>query len=96
MTANNFISGVINSKLTVVDNINLDNTELEQQVLEENIVSAVSLGSANLQIGLRWDPSLRETAIDRCRYESELDRFHGAECGTPAIQLRWYPDRACS
>ena len=76
MTANNFISGVINSKLTVVDNINLDNTELEQQVLEENIVSAVSLGSANLQIGLRGDPSLRETAIDRCRYESELDRLY--------------------
>lgn len=59
-----------------MDNLNLDNTDLEQLVLQENIVSAVGLGSTQLQIGLRGDPSLRETAIDRCRYDSELDRLY--------------------
>ena len=56
-------------------NIQLDNTDLEQQVLQENISSAVCLNSAQIQIGLKGDPSLRETVMDRCRYESELDNL---------------------
>ncbi len=43
--------------------------------MQENIVSAVGLGSTELQIGIKGDPSLRETASDRCRYESEIDRL---------------------
>ena len=58
-----------------MDDIHLDNVELEQLVLKENIVSAVGLDSAQLQIGIKGDPSLRETAMDRCRYESEIDRL---------------------
>jgi len=55
--------------------IQLDNIDLEQLVLRENIVSAVGLNSAHVQIGIKGDPSLRETAMDRCRYESEIDRL---------------------
>ena len=58
-----------------MDDIHLDNVELEQLVLKENIVSAVGLNSAQLQIGIKGDPSLRETAMDRCRYESDIDRL---------------------
>ena len=56
-------------------NIQLDNTDLEQLVLQENISSAVGLKSAQIQIGIKGDPSLRETVMDRCRYESDLDRL---------------------
>lgn len=59
----------------MTSNIHLDNVDLEQLVLQENIVSAVGLNSAQLQIGIKGDPSLRETAMDRCRYESEIDRL---------------------
>lgn len=55
--------------------IQLDNIDLEQLVLQENIVSAVGLHSAQIQIGIKGDPSLRETAMDRCRYESDIDRL---------------------
>ncbi len=58
-----------------MNNINLDNVDLEQLVLQENILSAVGLTSTHLQIGIKGDPSLRETAMDRCRYESEIDRL---------------------
>ncbi len=57
-----------------MNDIHLDNTDLEQLVLQENISSAVGLNHAQLQIGIKGDPSLRETAMDRCRYESEVDR----------------------
>ena len=58
-----------------MDKIQLDNIDLEQLVLRENIVSAVGLSSAQIQIGIKGDPSLRETATNRCRYESEIDRL---------------------
>jgi hypothetical protein len=58
-----------------MDDIQLDNIDLEQLVLQENIVSAVGLGNTQLQIGIKGDPSLRETAMDRCRYESDVDRL---------------------
>jgi hypothetical protein len=53
--------------------IKLDNIDLEQQVLRENIVSAVGLNGQQVQIGIKGDPSLRETAMDRCRYQSAID-----------------------
>ena len=52
----------------------LDNIDLEKQILLESVVSAVGLSSDQIQIGLKGDPSLRETAMDRCRYESEIDQ----------------------
>lgn len=58
-----------------MNDIHLDNVDLEQLVLQENILSAVGLRSTQLQIGIKGDPSLRETAMDRCRYESDIDRL---------------------
>lgn len=54
--------------------LDLDNIDLEQQILTESVVNAVGLSSDQIQIGLKGDPSLRETAMDRCRYESEIDQ----------------------
>jgi len=53
--------------------LDLDNIDLEKQMLMESVVSAVGLSSEQIQIGLKGDPSLRETAMDRCRYESDID-----------------------
>jgi len=53
--------------------LDLDNIDLEKQMLMESVVSAVGLSSDQIQIGLKGDPSLRETAMDRCRYESDID-----------------------
>ncbi len=60
-----------------MNDIQLDNIDLEQLVLQENISSAVGLHSASIQIGIKGDPSLRETAINRCRYASEIDGLYG-------------------
>ncbi|MBT7444023.1 MAG: hypothetical protein HN790_08690 [Methylococcales bacterium] len=47
--------------------------ELEDLVLNECLVSAVGLTDKNLQIGIRGDPSLRETTFARKRYKSDVD-----------------------
>jgi len=47
--------------------------ELEELVLRESIIGATGLNSDNLQIGLRGDPSLRETTFVRPRYKSSVD-----------------------
>ena len=59
----------------MTDEIKIDNVDLEELVLRENIVSAVGLSPNQLQIGIKGDPSLRETVMDRCRYESEIDKL---------------------
>ena len=46
----------------------------EELVLKESIVSAAGLNSSHLQIGIRGDPSLRETTFDRKRYDSPADK----------------------
>lgn len=55
----------------------MDNNDQEQDfeelVLKESIVSASGMNSSNLLIGIRGDPSLRETTFDRKRYKSEVD-----------------------
>lgn len=57
----------------------MDTTEQEQDfeelILKESIVSASGLNSGNLLIGIRGDPSLRETTFDRKRYKSEVDEY---------------------
>ncbi|MFO7602262.1 MAG: hypothetical protein R6X06_00440 [Gammaproteobacteria bacterium] len=45
----------------------------EHLVLHESILSATGLNAESLQIGIRGDPSLRETTGVRPRYESEVD-----------------------
>ncbi|HID81832.1 MAG TPA: hypothetical protein EYP51_05600 [Thiotrichales bacterium] len=51
--------------------------ETEELVLKEALVSATGLDSNVLQIGLKGDPSLRETALLRERYDSDLDKIYG-------------------
>lgn len=47
--------------------------DFEEMVLKESIVSASGLNSNSLLVGIRGDPSLRETTYDRKRYKSETD-----------------------
>lgn len=47
--------------------------ENEEEILKESIVSAVGLSSDNVQIGIRGDPSMRETTFQRKRYKSSVD-----------------------
>ena len=46
---------------------------MEEQVLRESIVSAAGINASNLQIGIRGDPSMRETTVERKRYWSSVD-----------------------
>jgi hypothetical protein len=46
---------------------------IEEQILKETIVSAAGLNADSLQIGLKGDPSMRETVMQRKRYQSTLD-----------------------
>jgi len=47
--------------------------EIEELVLKESLVSAAGLNASNLQIGIRGDPSMRETTGERKRYTSDVD-----------------------
>ena len=53
---------------------NEQDNELEELVLRESIVSATGLNEGSLQIGIKGDPSLRETTLNRKRYESPVDK----------------------
>lgn len=46
---------------------------IEEQILKESIVSAAGLNAETLQIGLKGDPSMRETALQRKRYRNSMD-----------------------
>ena len=48
--------------------------ELEELVLRESIVSATGLNESSIQIGIKGDPSLRETSLERKKYESPVDK----------------------
>lgn len=48
--------------------------ELEELVLRECILSATGLDQNSVQIGIKGDPSLRETSLLRKRYESPVDK----------------------
>lgn len=52
------------------------NIELEEMVLKESILSASGLNSDTLQIGIKGDPSLRETTYARKKYDSEVDAVY--------------------
>ncbi|MCW8933771.1 MAG: hypothetical protein OQK98_03515 [Gammaproteobacteria bacterium] len=54
--------------------ITSQDNELEELVLRESIVSATGLNEDSLQIGIKGDPSLRETTLVRKRYESPVDK----------------------
>jgi hypothetical protein len=50
-------------------------TEFEELVLKESLVSVTGLNADALQIGIKGDPSLRETTFDRKRYCSAMDNY---------------------
>jgi hypothetical protein len=50
--------------------------DLEELVLKESIVSATGIGSGSLQVGIKGDPSLRETALFRAKYPSVIDDIY--------------------
>ena len=47
--------------------------QLEELILKESIVSAAGLTSSQVLIGIKGDPSLRESAHLRKRYDSKVD-----------------------
>jgi len=47
--------------------------EIEELVIKESLVSAAGLNASSLQIGIRGDPSMRETTGERKRYTSDVD-----------------------
>ncbi len=47
--------------------------EIEALILQESIVSAAGLNSEQVLIGIKGDPSLRESAALRKRYDSKVD-----------------------
>lgn len=47
--------------------------EIEELVLKESLVSAAGLNASNLLVGIRGDPSMRETTGERKRYTSDVD-----------------------
>lgn len=48
--------------------------DLEELVLKESIVSAAGINADNLLVGIRGDPSMRETTVERRRYSSSVDQ----------------------
>ena len=50
-----------------------DDEHLEELILQESIVSAAGLSSEQVLIGIKGDPSLRESAPLRKRYASKVD-----------------------
>jgi hypothetical protein len=49
--------------------------DMEELVLKESLVSVVGVNSDSLQVGIRGDPSMRETTGDRKRYLSSVDEY---------------------
>lgn len=49
--------------------------ELEELVLQESLVSATGLHSNNVQVGIKGDPSLRESVFNRQKYQSLVDEL---------------------
>ncbi len=47
--------------------------QLEELILQESIVSAAGLNSEQVLVGIKGDPSLRESATLRKRYDSTVD-----------------------
>ena len=55
-----------------------EDIEMEELVLRETILSATGLNEKSVQIGIKGDPSLRETTLERKRYESPVDKVMDA------------------
>ncbi len=51
--------------------------DIEELILKESIVSATGLRADTLQVGIKGDPSLRETAAYRPKYRNIMDELFG-------------------
>lgn len=60
---------------TSIDTDTESDTHLEELVLQESIVSAAGLDVSQVQVGIKGDPSLRESAPLRQRYTSKVDEY---------------------
>ena len=58
---------------TAPESDTFDDENIEQLLLQESIVSAAGLNSEQVLIGIKGDPSLRESAPLRKRYDSKVD-----------------------
>lgn len=58
-----------------MNNMNGSEREIEELVLKESIVSATGLRPDSLQVGIKGDPSLRETAYLRPKYRNVMDEI---------------------
>lgn len=50
--------------------------DMEELVLKESIVSATGLSAGEVLIGIKGDPSMRETALERPRYRNRMDEIY--------------------
>ena len=50
-----------------------DTENIEELILKESIISAAGLNPNQLQIGIKGDPSIRESVLMRKRYTSKVD-----------------------
>jgi hypothetical protein len=65
---------VVNALASLIMPVKTSNPkELEGPVLKESIVSATGLSPARLEVEIKGDPSVRETAMARSRYTSWVD-----------------------
>ena len=62
-----------NNDKSIKESAPLDEENLEKLILQESIVSAAGLDSEQVLIGIKGDPSLRESAPLRKRYDSKVD-----------------------
>lgn len=66
---------LIRSHPTIADELNaLLATRNEELILRETLISSSGIQAENLHVSIKGDPSLRETALFRERYESFVDR----------------------
>lgn len=49
--------------------------ELEELVLQESLVSAIGLHSNNIQVGIKGDPTLRDSVFTRGKQKSQVDEL---------------------
>jgi len=66
---------LLQSDQEIADNINaLRIKRSEELVLKETLISSVGVNAKHLHVSIKGDPSLRETALFRERYESAVDK----------------------
>lgn len=66
---------MLNSGDEVSEKINyIVSRRTEELILKEKLLATTGINGANLQISIKGDPSLRETAFFRERYESVVDK----------------------